>query len=69
MDKRFALRTCESEREKMFELEGAVNQGNLQLLLQTFAENVDFGTPLPSSVSFCYLFLKLFKTSNRRVLP
>lgn len=49
VDKRFALRTCESEREKMFELEGAVNQGNLQLLLQTFAENVDFGTPLPSS--------------------
>ncbi|XP_050519427.1 arfGAP with SH3 domain, ANK repeat and PH domain-containing protein isoform X2 [Diabrotica virgifera virgifera] len=49
VDKRYALRTCETEREKMYELEEAVNRGDLQLLLQIFAENVEFATPLPSS--------------------
>lgn len=51
VDKRFAVKTCQSEREKMYELEEAVNRGDLQLLLQTFAENVDFSATLPSSVS------------------
>ncbi|CAG9855130.1 unnamed protein product [Phyllotreta striolata] len=49
VDKRFALRTCQTELEKIYELEEAVNRGDLPLLLQTFAENVDFGAPLPSS--------------------
>ncbi|XP_018578890.1 arfGAP with SH3 domain, ANK repeat and PH domain-containing protein isoform X2 [Anoplophora glabripennis] len=49
VDKRFAVKTCQSEREKMYELEEAVNRGDLQLLLQTFAENVDFSVTLPSS--------------------
>nr|CAH7733807.1 unnamed protein product [Callosobruchus chinensis] len=49
VEKRFAMKTCQSEREKMFELEEAVNRGDLQLLLQTFAENVDYSQPLPYS--------------------
>lgn len=51
VEKRFALKSCESEREKMFELEQAVNRGDLQLLLHMFGENVDFSATLPSSVS------------------
>ncbi|KAJ8940144.1 hypothetical protein NQ314_010811 [Rhamnusium bicolor] len=49
VDKRFAVKTCQSEREKMYELEEAVNRGDLQLLLQIFSENVDFSVTLPSS--------------------
>lgn len=49
VEKRFAMTTCSSEREKMFELEEAVNRGDLGLLLQVFAENVDLGAGLPSS--------------------
>ncbi|XP_056645111.1 arfGAP with SH3 domain, ANK repeat and PH domain-containing protein isoform X2 [Diorhabda sublineata] len=49
VEKRFATKHCESEREKLFELEEAVNRGDLQRLLQAFAENVDFGAPLPTS--------------------
>ncbi|KAJ8984518.1 hypothetical protein NQ317_010989 [Molorchus minor] len=49
VDKRFAVKTCQSEREKMYEVEEAVNRGDLQLLLQIFAENVDLGSALPSS--------------------
>ncbi|XP_076261981.1 arfGAP domain of ASAP isoform X2 [Rhynchophorus ferrugineus] len=49
VEKRFALTTCSSEREKMHDLEEAVNRGDLGLLLQVFAENVDLGACLPSS--------------------
>lgn len=51
MEKRYADKRCESEHEKLCYLEEAVNNGNLTLLLQTFAENVDLSAPLPSSVS------------------
>lgn len=50
VEKRFALTTCTSEREKMHDLEDAVNRGDLGLLLKVFAENVDLGACLPSSV-------------------
>lgn len=64
VDKRYAMKTCQKESEKLIELEEAVNNGDLNLLLQVFAENVDLSAPLPSSVStvnisFCYLKLKL----------
>ncbi|XP_060537226.1 arfGAP with SH3 domain, ANK repeat and PH domain-containing protein [Cylas formicarius] len=49
VEKRFAMRTCESEREKLYELEEAVNRGDLALLLQVFAENADLSASLPSS--------------------
>ncbi|CAH0562574.1 unnamed protein product [Brassicogethes aeneus] len=49
LDKRYVLRTCESDREKMYELENAVNRGDLSNLLQIFAENVDLSAPLPLS--------------------
>ncbi|ERL85163.1 hypothetical protein D910_02585 [Dendroctonus ponderosae] len=49
VEKRFAMTTCSSEREKLFELEEAVNRSDLGLLLQVFAENVDLGACLPSS--------------------
>ncbi|CAG9816731.1 unnamed protein product [Phaedon cochleariae] len=49
VEKRFSVKTCENEEEKLYELEDAVNRGDLQLLLETFAENVDFSSPLPTS--------------------
>jgi hypothetical protein len=45
------VKTCESELDKLDDLEEAVSKGDLGLLLQAFAENVDFGALLPSSVS------------------
>lgn len=51
VEKRYAEKRCESEHEKLCYLEEAVNNGNLTLLLQAFAENVDLSAPLPSSVS------------------
>ncbi|XP_066247330.1 arfGAP with SH3 domain, ANK repeat and PH domain-containing protein isoform X2 [Euwallacea similis] len=49
VEKRFAITTCSSEQEKLFDLEEAVNRGDLSLLLQAFSENVDLGACLPSS--------------------
>ncbi|KAL1492937.1 hypothetical protein ABEB36_011100 [Hypothenemus hampei] len=49
VEKRFAMTTCSSEAEKLFELDEAVNRGDLGLLLQVFSENVDLGACLPSS--------------------
>lgn len=46
------MKTCGNERDKLCDLEEAVNSGDLSLLLQAFAENVDLTSPLPSSVSF-----------------
>lgn len=50
VEKRYAITTCSSDMEKLFELEEAVNRGDLSLLLQVFSENVDLGSCLPSSV-------------------
>lgn len=50
VEKRYAITTCSSEIEKLFELEEAVNRGDLSLLLQVFSENVDLGACLPTSV-------------------
>lgn len=49
VDKRYAMKTCQKESDKLVELEDAVNNGDLNLLLQVFAENVDLGASLPSS--------------------
>ncbi|XP_049818196.1 arfGAP with SH3 domain, ANK repeat and PH domain-containing protein isoform X3 [Aethina tumida] len=49
LEKRFVLRTCDSEMEKMYELETAVNRGEISSLLQVFAENVDLSQTLPTS--------------------
>ncbi|XP_015833458.2 arfGAP with SH3 domain, ANK repeat and PH domain-containing protein isoform X5 [Tribolium castaneum] len=49
VDKQFADKTCDNEIKKLYYLEEAVNNGDLGLLLQMFAENVDFGATLPSS--------------------
>lgn len=51
VEKRYAMKTCGSERDKLCDLEDAVNNGDLSLLLQAFAENVDLNAALPSSVS------------------
>lgn len=56
VEKRYAEKRCENEHNKLCYLEEAVNNGNLTLLLQAFAENVDLSAPLPSSV--IYLFLQ-----------
>lgn len=53
------MKTCESEIDKLYDLEDAIAKADLGLLLQTFAENVDFASPLPSSVStFIITFIK-----------
>lgn len=49
VEKRFARKTCQTEVDKLYELEDAVNSGDLDLLLQMFAENVDLSATLPSS--------------------
>lgn len=41
-----------TEYELLCELEDAVNNGDLNGVLQAFAENVDFSAPLPHSVCF-----------------
>lgn len=55
MEKRYAMKTCSSEREKLAILEEAINNSDLSLLLQAFAENVDLNAVLPSSVSTQFL--------------
>ncbi|KAL3289796.1 hypothetical protein HHI36_023188 [Cryptolaemus montrouzieri] len=51
VEKRFAVSSCDSHLDKLYELEEAVNRGDLYLLLQMWAEEVDFAEPLPSSKS------------------
>lgn len=50
VEKRYVEKRCENDHEKLCYLEDAINTGNLTLLLQVFAENVDLTAPLPSSV-------------------
>lgn len=51
VDKKFAVRSLNDERELLDELEHAVSNKNLYYLLEVFAEGVDLSAPLPSSVS------------------
>lgn len=50
VDKRYVMSTCADERDLLSDLEHAVNNRDLQQLLQVFAENVDLAAPLPTSV-------------------
>lgn len=52
VDKRYVMNTCTDERDLLSDLEHAVNNRDLQQLLQVFAENVDLAAPLPTSVKF-----------------
>lgn len=58
------MKTCGSERDKLCDLEDAINNGDLSLLLQVMAENVDLNAVLPSSVRYILItkfnFLTLF---------
>ncbi|XP_045482000.1 arfGAP with SH3 domain, ANK repeat and PH domain-containing protein isoform X2 [Harmonia axyridis] len=49
VEKRFAVSSCDSHLDKLYELEEAINRGDLYLLLQMWAEEVDFSETLPSS--------------------
>lgn len=51
VDKKFAMQTCSDEHDLLSDLEHAVNNKNLYHLLQVFAEGVDLGASLPTSVS------------------
>lgn len=51
VDKRFVMRTCASEQDLLYELEHALNNQDLNHLLQVFGENVDLSSSLPSSVN------------------
>lgn len=51
VDKKYVLRTCEDERDLLSDLEHAVNNKDLQHLLQVYGEKVDLAAPLPTSVS------------------
>ena len=70
VDKQFAEKMYENELDKIYELEEAVNKGDLATLLQTWAENVDFTSPLPSSVGTqvgsktCINFISIEKWRN-----
>lgn len=44
------MNTCADERDLLSDLEHAVNNRDLQQLLQVYAENVDLAAPLPTSV-------------------
>lgn len=52
VDKRYVMNTCADERDLLSDLEHAVNNRDLQQLLQVYAENVDLAAPLPTSVRF-----------------
>lgn len=47
------MNTCADERDLLSDLEHAVNNRDLQQLLQVYAENVDLAAPLPTSVRHC----------------
>ncbi|XP_057329674.1 arfGAP with SH3 domain, ANK repeat and PH domain-containing protein isoform X1 [Microplitis mediator] len=49
VDKKYVLRTCEDERDLLSDLEHAVNNKDLQHLLQVYGEKVDLAAPLPTS--------------------
>ncbi|XP_046429284.1 arfGAP with SH3 domain, ANK repeat and PH domain-containing protein isoform X2 [Neodiprion fabricii] len=49
VEKRYVMSTCADERDLLSDLEHAVNNRDLQQLLQVFAENVDLSAPLPTS--------------------
>ncbi|XP_020711402.1 arfGAP with SH3 domain, ANK repeat and PH domain-containing protein isoform X2 [Athalia rosae] len=49
VEKRYVMSTCADERDLLSDLEHAVNNRDLQQLLQVFAENVDLAAPLPTS--------------------
>lgn len=53
VDKRYVMNTCADERDLLSDLEHAVNNRDLQQLLQVYAENVDLAAPLPTSVGHC----------------
>lgn len=63
VDKRYVMNTCADERDLLSDLEHAVNNRDLQQLLQVYAENVDLAAPLPTSVRF---FLIELKMKNKR---
>lgn len=52
MEKRYVMNTCADERDLLSDLEHAVNNRDLQQLLQVYAENVDLAAPLPTSVRY-----------------
>ena len=56
------MNTCADERDLLSDLEHAVNNRDLQQLLQVYAENVDLAAPLPTSVRFSNP--KIMKTKN-----
>ncbi|XP_033209632.1 arfGAP with SH3 domain, ANK repeat and PH domain-containing protein isoform X3 [Belonocnema kinseyi] len=49
VDKRYVMHTCADERDLLSDLEHALNNRDLQQLLQVFAENVDLAASLPTS--------------------
>ncbi|XP_026667578.1 arfGAP with SH3 domain, ANK repeat and PH domain-containing protein isoform X3 [Ceratina calcarata] len=49
VDKKYVVNTCADERDLLSDLEHAVNNRDLQQLLQVYAENVDLAAPLPTS--------------------
>ncbi|XP_060820026.1 arfGAP with SH3 domain, ANK repeat and PH domain-containing protein isoform X8 [Bombus pascuorum] len=49
VDKRYVMNTCADERDLLSDLEHAVNNRDLQQLVQVYAENVDLAAPLPTS--------------------
>ncbi|GLV37592.1 ArfGAP with SH3 domain ankyrin repeat and PH domain [Carabus blaptoides fortunei] len=49
VDKKFVMRTYSNDRDLLCDLEHAVNNQDLNHLLQVFGENVDLTSPLPSS--------------------
>lgn len=58
VEKRYVMNTCADERDLLSDLEHAVNNRDLQQLLQVYAENVDLAAPLPTSVRcmiMCYI--------------
>lgn len=57
------MNTCADERDLLSDLEHAVNNRDLQQLLQVYAENVDLAAPLPTSVR-CMIMRITFKNIN-----
>ncbi|XP_044009477.1 arfGAP with SH3 domain, ANK repeat and PH domain-containing protein isoform X3 [Aphidius gifuensis] len=49
VDKKYIKSTCTDEKDLLSELEHAVNNRDLQQLLQVYAENVDLSASLPTS--------------------
>lgn len=52
------MNTCADERDLLSDLEHAVNNRDLQQLLQVYAENVDLASPLPTSVRINLILFK-----------